>query len=104
MKRLTIPTALLTVTIAIASPLYAAAPPTTQELIAQAEATRKEAAAIGYEWRNTAQLIKQANDALTANNEPEAQKLASAALLEAEQAVKQGKWMQANWQTLIPTL
>ena len=104
MKHWIIPAAVLALGLTTTTPLVATPTPSTQELIAQAEATRKEAAAIGYEWRNTALLIKQANEALSANNEGEAKKFATEALFEAEQAVKQGRWMQANWQKLIPTL
>ena len=76
--------------------------PGAKELIAQAEATRKEAASIGYEWRDTSALIKKAQTALEDGLEGDAKTLAQEALLESQQALKQGQYMQKNWQSLIP--
>jgi len=77
--------------------------PGAKELITQAEATRKEAASIGYEWRDTSALIKKAQTALEDGLENDAKKLAQEALLESRQALKQGQYMKNNWQSLIPT-
>lgn len=76
--------------------------PGAKELIAQAEATRKEVASIGYEWRETGTLIKKAQTALEDGLEDDAKKLAREALLEGQQALKQGQNMKKNWQSLIP--
>ncbi len=80
------------------------AEPAAKELIEQAEAKRKEAAAIGFEWRETASLIKSARTALEGGQEAEAAKIARQALDEGEQALAQGRYMQQNWETLVPKL
>ena len=78
------------------------AQPTVKEVIVQAEAARKEAESIGFEWSSTASLIKNAQAALDAGKEEEARKIASKALYEALQSVQQGQNMKKNWETLIP--
>lgn len=75
---------------------------TAQELIDKAEAARKEADALDNEWVSTAEYIKNARLALEAGKEEEAKALASKALFEGEQAVKQAQYMKKHWQSLIP--
>lgn len=77
----------------------AAAPPS---LIEQAESARKEAAALGFEWRDTAKLIHSAKEALDKGQKEESDKLASQALLQARAATAQGKNTAKNWKIMIP--
>ncbi|RXK87893.1 hypothetical protein EST62_05110 [Chlorobaculum sp. 24CR] len=71
-------------------------------LIDQAEAARKQADALGYEWRDTASLIKDAKAALEKGQVEESNALASGALLQGRQAVAQAQFMEKNWEMMIP--
>jgi hypothetical protein len=75
---------------------------TSPNLIEQAEAARKEADTLGYEWRDTAKLIKSAKEALENGQKEESDKLASQALLQARAATAQAKFMAKNWKMMIP--
>lgn len=77
-------------------------PAPAASLIDQAEAARKEAASLGYEWRDTSSLIKSAKEALEKGQQDESDKLASKALLQARAATAQGKYMEKNWKMMIP--
>ena len=57
---------------------------TVQHAITAAEAARKEAAAVGGEWRDTAELIQQAATAAKAGDLPQALALAEEARREGE--------------------
>jgi nucleoid-associated protein YgaU len=66
--------------------------PTTEEAaaaIAAAKAANAKAAAENYEWRDTAELIKQAETAMQEGKNAEAVKLANKARRQAENAVNQ---------------
>lgn len=71
-------------------------------LIEQAEAARKEADALGYEWRDTAAIIQSAREALQKGQQEESDKLASLALLQSREGVAQAKHMAKNWKMMIP--
>jgi hypothetical protein len=71
-------------------------------LIEQAEAARKEASGLGYEWRDTAKLIESARAALAKGQQEESDRLAKEALLQGREAVAQAKYMEKNWQKMIP--
>jgi hypothetical protein len=71
-------------------------------LVEQAEAARKEADALGFEWRDTAKLIKQAREALDKGQKEESDKLASLALLQGKAAVAQARSTEKNWKMMIP--
>jgi len=64
---------------------------TARQAIAAATAANKQAAAAGYEWRDTADLIKKANAAFEKGDYAEAIKLANKAKKQAELAVMQGE-------------
>ncbi|MCW8924128.1 MAG: LysM peptidoglycan-binding domain-containing protein [Gammaproteobacteria bacterium] len=64
---------------------------TAAEAIAAAKAANAEAKSLGYEWRDTAKIIKSAEAALAAGNEDEARTLANEARLQAENAIAQKK-------------
>ena len=76
--------------------------PASTELIDRAEAFRSEASTLGFEWRDTAQLIRQAREALGKNDRAESDRLAKQALLQGQQAVAQGKLMRQSWKSYIP--
>jgi len=84
------------------SMLLAAGSACSSPLIDQAEAARKEAASLGYEWRDTAKLIKSAKVACEKGDQKESDKLASLALLQGQRAVEQAKFMDKNWEMMIP--
>lgn len=86
---------------AVATP---AAPAPTSSLIEQAEAARREAASLGYEWRDTEAIIESARQALGKGRQAESDRLASEALLQGRAAVAQANGMQANWKAMIPQL
>jgi hypothetical protein len=71
-------------------------------LIEQAEAARKEADALGFEWRDTSKLIKSAQEALDKGQKEESDKLASQALLQGRAALAQAKSTAKNWKMMIP--
>jgi hypothetical protein len=57
--------------------------------IAAAEAARAKASALGYEWRDTGKLIANAKKAQAAKDEAKAVSLATMALHQSENALKQ---------------
>ena len=64
---------------------------TAIEAIAAAKAANAEAKAAGYEWRDTAKIIKSAEKALAAGDEDKAKALANKARMQAETAIAQQK-------------
>ena len=67
----------------------AATPTTAAVAIAAAEAARSKAGAAGAEWRDTADLIAAAKKAEAAKDSAKATKLATQALHQSENALKQ---------------
>lgn len=59
--------------------------------IEAAEAAQKAASKVGFEWRDTAKLIKSAKKALKAGETEKAIKLANTAKLQGEMGVKQAE-------------
>ncbi len=59
--------------------------------IAAAEAARSEAAKVGFEWRDTAQLIEEAKKAASEGDAAKAVALAQQAQRQSENAVKQSQ-------------
>ena len=62
-----------------------------EQAIADAKAANKRAKAVGYEWRDTGKMIKNAEKALADGNDAEAIKQANKAKKQAEDAVAQQK-------------
>ena len=60
-----------------------------KDAIAAAKKAQKDAAAVGYEWRDTGKMIKKAEKALADENYDEAIKLANKAKRQAENAIAQ---------------
>jgi uncharacterized lipoprotein YajG len=63
----------------------------TSAAIAAAEAANKQAASVGFEWRDTAQIIKEAKKAAEAKEYEKASKLAKQAEHQGISAVKQAE-------------
>ncbi len=59
--------------------------------IAAAEAAQKQADSVGYEWRDTADMIKQAKEAAAASD-------FDRAVATAQRAKRQGELAHAQWQ------
>jgi len=66
-------------------------PSAAEQAIADAKAANAEVAALGYEWRDTASLIEQAEKALADGDEAKALELANQALAQAEAAKAQAE-------------
>ena len=64
-------------------------PSAAEQAIADAKAANAEAAALGFEWRDTGKLIEQAEKALADGDEDKALELANQALAQAEAAKAQ---------------
>ncbi|MDH5711002.1 MAG: LysM peptidoglycan-binding domain-containing protein [Gammaproteobacteria bacterium] len=64
---------------------------TAAEAIAAAKEANAAAKAVGYEWRDTAEMIESAEKELAAGNEAEAKALANKAKAQAENAIAQQK-------------
>ncbi len=86
----------------LAEPAPAAPAASSSPLIEQAEAARKEADALGYEWRDTAKILDSAREALQRGDQAESDKLASKALFQARAGKAQGLYMAKNWKMMIP--
>ncbi len=68
-----------------------------QRSIEAAEAKRKEAAALGYEWRDTGKLIKKAKAAYDSGDYAKADKLADEATFQSTMAIDQYYLQQAKF-------
>ena len=67
-----------------------------------AEAKRKEAAAVGYEWRDTKKMLKKAKEEAEAGNTEAAMKLVAKAHEESEDAIAQQAREAELWQARVP--
>ncbi len=67
-----------------------------------AEAKRKEAAAVGYEWRDTGKMLKKAKEEAEAGNTEAAMKLVAKAHEESEDAIAQQAREADLWQARVP--
>ncbi len=67
-----------------------------------ADAKRKEAAAIGYEWRDTGKFLDQAKKAADAGDNEKAMKLVSKALEESSDAIAQHDRETTAWESRVP--
>ena len=72
-------------------------PSAAEQAIADAKIANTEAAALGYEWRDTGVLIEQAEKALADGDEAKALELANQAIAQAEAAKAQAAAEQAKF-------
>lgn len=70
--------------------------------IDEAEAARKQAAAAGFEWRDTSKIIAKAREADAKGDKAKAERLASEAKAQSELAVSQSKQQATNWRNAVP--
>ena len=66
-----------------------------------AEAARKEAASMKYEWRDTAKMLKKAEETAGKGDYATAQKLANKARKQSENAIAQAKEQEQAWQAAV---
>ena len=66
-----------------------------------AEAARKKAASMNYEWRDTGKILKKAKKAADKGDYETAEKLANKARMQGEMAVAQAKEQEQLWQTAV---
>lgn len=79
-----------------------AADQSVEQLIAEAEAARTQAAALKFEWTTTAGLVNAARQALTEDDRRRARVLALRARKEARAAIAQARLSDQHWQDYIP--
>ena len=73
-----------------------------EALVASAEAKRQDAAAVGYEWRFTGRILKQAQEALAEERYQDAMDLAAQAKYQARMAIQQQAYAEENWHLAVP--
>ena len=73
-----------------------------EALIAKAEAARRQAAELEYEWRFTGKRIKEAKAALESGDLETAREKAERALFEGERAIEQAAISAATWEAAVP--
>lgn len=66
-----------------------------------ADAARKKAASMNYEWRDTGKILKQAKKAADKGDYQTAEKLANKARMQGEMAVAQAKEQEQLWQSAV---
>ena len=66
-----------------------------------ADAARKKAASMNYEWRDTGKMLKKAKEAAGKGDYATAEKLANKARMQGEMAVAQAKEQEQLWQTAV---
>lgn len=81
---------------------HAAEEAAVKALIAEAETLRQQAAKLEFEWRWTAQRIKDAKKALADGKLDDAEKHAARAKREAELAIEQAAKAETVWQIAVP--
>ena len=67
-----------------------------------ADQVRKEAGKVGYEWRDTAKLLKKAQTAAEKGEMEKAMKLVAQAHEQAEDAIAQGARESELWMARVP--
>lgn len=73
-----------------------------QQIIDNAIKTHQQAKQAGFEWTATQGLIESAQDAVIADKKELAMTLASKALKQAENGLKQAKYADQHWQDYLP--
>jgi len=79
-----------------------AVPAAQSATIDEAEAARKQAAAAGYEWRDTSKIIAKAREAESKGDQAKAQRFAAEAKAQSELAVQQSRQQANNWRNTVP--
>ncbi|MBQ0756790.1 MAG: hypothetical protein KBT66_09835 [Amphritea sp.] len=71
-------------------------------MVDKAKAKNKEVAELGFEWKLTRGIIKDAESALTTGEYRKALDLAAQAKYHARMGIKQYHYAQSNWQLSVP--
>jgi hypothetical protein len=66
-----------------------------------ADAARKQAASMNYEWRDTGKMLKQAKEAAAKGDYETAERLANKAEMHGKMAVAQAKEQEQLWQSAV---
>jgi hypothetical protein len=66
-----------------------------------ADAARKKAASMNYEWRDTGKMLKKAKEAAAKGDYETAEKLANKAKMQGEMAAAQAKEQEQLWQSAV---
>jgi len=66
-----------------------------------ADAARKKAASMNYEWRDTGKMLKKAKEAAGKGDYATAEKIAKKAEMQGEMAVAQAKEQEQAWQAAV---
>ncbi len=66
-----------------------------------ADAARKKAASMGYEWRDTGKILKESKEAADKGDYVTADKLAKKAEMQGKMAVAQAKEQEQLWQAAV---
>ncbi len=94
---------MLPVLLVLSLPVTASEPVSdVEQRCADAEALRKQAAGLDYEWTTIAPLLQEARAALAADDPERADQLCEEARLQADQANQQAAREAANWRDAAP--
>jgi hypothetical protein len=66
-----------------------------------ADAARKKAASMNYEWRDTGKMLKKAKEAAAKGDYATAEKLANKAQMQGKMAVAQAEEQEQAWQAAV---
>jgi hypothetical protein len=66
-----------------------------------ADAARKKAASMNYEWRDTGKMLKKAKEAAAKGDYATAEKLANKAQMQGKMAVTQAEEQEQAWQAAV---
>lgn len=83
-------------------PVWAADRAEVTAVIEEADGMRKQAAALGHEWRYTGKWLKNARAALEDGKLEEAEQLAAKAKFEAMRALEQAERSKGTWEIAVP--
>ncbi len=81
---------------------FAATADDVNKLLADAEKNRKQAASLGFEWRDTGKIMKKAKKQLAAGDVEGAMKSAEYARFQGEAAIKQAHFAETDYLVSIP--
>ncbi|MGU9957307.1 MAG: hypothetical protein ACNYPI_06660 [Arenicellales bacterium WSBS_2016_MAG_OTU3] len=68
---------------------------------AAVDAKRKQAASLGFEWRDTGKIMKQAKKAMGKGEMEKAKKLLAKAEFQSKRAIEQAEYEQEAWKSRV---
>ena len=93
--------AIMTVAALTAPPAMAADAASYQAAYEAAEAARKKAASVGFEWRDTKKLLKKAKSAAEKGDFAKAEKFAAKAKFQGDAAYAQSQEQEEGWKAAV---